>query len=225
MFTGIVQAVGQILKVQPHNHDVSLHIEAGSFDMSAVALGDSIATNGVCLTVTKITDKGFWADVSKETLDCTTVAFWQVGKKVNLEQALMPTSHLGGHIVSGHVDGVGEVNTLKVEGRSWRLGIVAPKGLAKYIAAKGSITVDGTSLTVNRVNGSWFELNIVPHTINETIIQYYREGNKVNLEVDIIARHLERLLLGDKAAEPDMPSSSITSDFLAEHGFLTPRKR
>ncbi|MGI0118940.1 riboflavin synthase [Zooshikella sp. RANM57] len=224
MFTGIVQAVGQILSIQHHGQDISLHVDAGALDMSTVAIGDSIATNGVCLTVTKIAKKGYWADVSKETLDCTTVAHWQVGNKVNLEQALMPTSHLGGHIVSGHVDGVGVVNELHADGRSRRLGIGAPRALAKYIAAKGSITVDGTSLTVNQVNGSWFELNIVPHTINQTIIQHYQVGSKVNLEVDILARHLERLLLGDKAAEPDTSSPSITSEFLAEHGFLTPRK-
>lgn len=218
MFTGIIEAVGEIVALQPSGGDLRLRIKTNDLDLSDVALGDSIATNGVCLTVVELPGDGYWADVSVETLDNTTLRGWKVGSPVNLEKALTPQTRLGGHLVSGHVDGVGEVVSRHGDARSERFRIKAPAALAKYIAHKGSITVDGTSLTVNAVDGDEFELNIVPHTIAKTVTGDYQPGSKVNLEVDVIARYLERLLLGDKAADP-ASASGINLAFLAEHGF------
>ncbi|RVU86230.1 riboflavin synthase [Leucothrix sargassi] len=200
MFTGIIQSKGTIEALTPKGGDVELTVKTGKLKMSNVALGDSIAVNGVCLTAVKLSDTGFVADVSKETLSLTSLGDLEVGSPVNLEKALTLETHLGGHIVSGHVDGLGEVLERRDDGRSEWFKVRTPAALAKYVAAKGSITIDGTSLTVNRVNGCDFEINIVPHTLQETIIGNYQPGTKVNLEVDLIARHLERLLLGDKAA-------------------------
>jgi riboflavin synthase len=219
MFTGIIEAVGEIIAAEPKGGDLRLRIKSNGLDLGDVQLGDSIATNGVCLTVVELPGDGYWADVSVETMDYTTVSKWQVGDKVNLEKALTPQTRLGGHMVSGHVDGVGEVVSRSPDGRSERFRLRAPKELAKYIAHKGSITVDGTSLTVNAVDGDEFELNIVPHTIEKTVIGTYKAGSRVNLEVDVIARYLERLLLGDKAAERGGKDSGISLEFLAEHGF------
>lgn len=216
MFTGIIEALGEIVATEPKGGDLRIRVNSADLDLSDVQLGDSIATNGVCLTVVELPGDGYWADVSVETINCTTVKDWQVGNAVNLEKALTPETRLGGHIVSGHVDGVGEVVRRDKDARSERFTVRAPKELAKYIAHKGSITVDGTSLTVNAVNGAEFELNIVPHTIEKTVFRTYKAGTQVNLEVDVIARYLERLLLGDKAAEKD---AGITSAFLTEHGF------
>ncbi|HTF83288.1 MAG TPA: riboflavin synthase [Cellvibrio sp.] len=218
MFTGIIEAVGQVVAVQPKNGDLRLRIKTGGLDLADVQLGDSIATNGVCLTVVDLPGDGYWADVSRETLDNTTIPQWRVGQNVNLEKALTPQTRLGGHIVSGHVDGVGEVVSRHPDARSERFRLRAPKALAKYIAHKGSITVDGTSLTVNAVDGAEFELNIVPHTLAHTVMGEYQPGSLVNLEVDVLARYLERLMLGDKAAESG--SSGITMEFLAQHGFM-----
>lgn len=218
MFTGIIEAVGQVVAVQPKNGDLRLRIKTGGLGLADVQLGDSIATNGVCLTVVDLPGDGYWADVSRETLDNTTIPQWRVGQNVNLEKALTPQSRLGGHIVSGHVDGVGEVVSRHPDARSERFRLRAPKALAKYIAHKGSITVDGTSLTVNAVDGAEFELNIVPHTLAHTVMGEYQPGSLVNLEVDVLARYLERLMLGDKAAESG--SSGITMEFLAQHGFM-----
>ena len=218
MFTGIIEAVGKVVAVQPKNGDLRLRIKTGGLDLADVQLGDSIATNGVCLTVVDLPGDGYWADVSRETLDNTTITQWRVGQNVNLEKALTPQTRLGGHIVSGHVDGVGEVVSRHPDARSERFRLRAPKALAKYIAHKGSITVDGTSLTVNAVDGAEFELNIVPHTLAHTVMGEYQPGSLVNLEVDVLARYLERLMLGDKAAESG--SSGITMEFLAQHGFM-----
>lgn len=218
MFTGIVEAVGEIVALQPSGGDLRLRVKTNDLDLGDVVLGDSIATNGVCLTVVELPGDGYWADVSVETLDHTTLRGWKLGTPVNLEKALTPQTRLGGHLVSGHVDGVGEVVSRHGDARSERFRIKAPAALAKYIAHKGSITVDGTSLTVNAVDGDEFELNIVPHTIAKTVIGHYQPGTKVNLEVDVIARYLERLLLGDKAADP-ASRSDIDLAFLAEHGF------
>jgi riboflavin synthase len=218
MFTGIIEAVGEIVAAEPRGGDLRLRIKSNGLDLGDVQLGDSIATNGVCLTVVDLPGDGYWADVSVETLDFTTLRTWQVGRRVNLEKALTPTTRLGGHLVSGHVDGVGEVVSRHPDARSERFRIKAPAELAKYIAHKGSITVDGTSLTVNAVDGDEFELNIVPHTIEKTVIGDYQAGTKVNLEVDVIARYLERLLLGDKAAD-SKAGGGIDLAFLAENGF------
>lgn len=218
MFTGIIETVGQLQAKQNLGGDVRLRIAAPSLDWSDVKLGDSIATNGVCLTVINLLAQTFEADVSIETLQASTAAFWKVGQSVNLEKALTPTARLGGHMVSGHVDGVAEVVGRSNDARSVRFTIEAPESLAKYIASKGSITIDGTSLTVNRVDGACFEINIVPHTLKNTVIDSYQVGTKVNLEVDLIARYLERLLLGDKAAQM-RTETKITKAFLSENGF------
>jgi riboflavin synthase len=222
MFTGIVEALGRIAEVLPKGGDLSLRIETGSLDLTDVQLGDSIAVNGVCLTAVALTNDSFSADVSCETLVHTEFEQLQAGMLVNLEKALTLSRRLGGHLVSGHVDGIGTVLSRQEQGRSVRFSIRAPEQLAKYIAHKGSITVDGVSLTVNAVDGTVFELNIVPHTVEETVIKYYSVGRRVNLEVDLIARYLERLLLGDKAAQRESESGEqevITAEFLAEHGF------
>jgi len=218
MFTGIIQAVGEIAAMEPSGGDLRLRVHTGKLPLDDVALGDSIATNGVCLTVTGLPGDGYWADVSVETLDFTTLGSLTSGASVNLEKALTPESRLGGHIVSGHVDGVGEVVSLGEDARSWRFVFRAPDNLAKYIAHKGSICVDGTSLTVNAVNGAEFELNIIPQTMAETVFGDYKPGSKVNLEVDVIARYLERLVLGDAAADPK--ASGLSMAQLAENGYL-----
>lgn len=218
MFTGIIQAIGTLRDIQPKGGDLRLTLATGKLDMSDVALGDSIAVNGVCLTAVLFDQHSFSADVSRETLSLTSLGNLARGSKVNLEKALTLQTRLGGHLVSGHVDGLGEVVNRHDDARSVRFSIRAPDHLAKYIAMKGSICVDGTSLTVNKVDGSTFELNIVPHTLQETIMADYRSGTRVNLEVDVIARYLERLLLGEQAAQPT--ATGITEAFLAEHGFL-----
>jgi riboflavin synthase len=218
MFTGIIQAVGEVAAMQPAGGDLRLRIQTGKLDLADVALGDSICTNGVCLTVIELPGDGYWADVSVETLDFTTLGDLEPGSKVNLEKALTPASRLGGHIVSGHVDGVGEVVSLQEDARSIRFVMRAPDELAKYIAHKGSICVDGTSLTVNAVNGAEFDLNIIPQTMAETVFGEYQPGSRVNLEVDVIARYLERLVQGDAAANPDAPGLSMQT--LAENGFV-----
>ncbi|WP_017939126.1 riboflavin synthase [Zestomonas thermotolerans] len=218
MFTGIIEAIGTIRALTPKGGDVRVQVATGKLDLSDVKLGDSIAVNGVCLTAVALPGDGFWADVSRETLARTAFADLKPGSRVNLEKALTPTSRLGGHLVSGHVDGVGEIVAREDNARAVQFRVRAPRELARYIALKGSITVDGTSLTVNAVNGAEFELTIVPHTLAETIMADYRPGRRVNLEVDLLARYLERLLLGEKAAEPQ--SGGITESFLAEHGYL-----
>lgn len=211
MFTGIIEAVGEIVACEAivngtgvnetGGSDVRLRVKTNELDLTGVQLGDSIATNGVCLTVVELPGDGYVADVSSESLALTTIGDWTEGTPVNLELALTPNSRLGGHMVSGHVDDVGEVVSRHPDARSERFRLRAPKALAKYIAHKGSITVDGTSLTVNKVEGAEFELNIVPHTLEKTVMGTYQPGTRVNLEVDVIARYLERLLQGDEAAE------------------------
>lgn len=218
MFTGIIQAVGEVAAMQASGGDMRLRINTGKLPLEDVVLGDSICTNGVCLTVIELPGDGYWADVSVETLNFTTLGDLKPGSRVNLEKALTPQSRLGGHIVSGHVDGVGEVVSLAEEARSIRVVLRAPDGLAKYIAHKGSICVDGTSLTVNAVNGAEFDLNIIPQTMAETVFAQYQPGSRVNLEVDVIARYLERLIQGDAAA--DTSAAGLSLDTLAEHGFL-----
>jgi riboflavin synthase len=219
MFTGIIQAVGTIAAIENRGGDRSFRIRTGKLDLGDVALGDSIAANGVCLTAVALPGDGYTADVSGETLSRTTLGALTVGSRVNLEKALTPTTRLGGHLVSGHVDGVGTVVSRSADARSVKFRIEAPAALAKYIAEKGSICCDGVSLTVNAVDGAVFDLNIVPHTISETIIDTWKPGVAVNLEVDLIARYLERLLLGERAAHSGV-SSGITLAMLAENGFL-----
>ena len=219
MFTGIIESIGKIAKMEKHGGDVRLHIATGKLDLSDVALGDSIAVNGVCLTAVVLPGDGFVADVSNETLSLTSLGQLSTGSPVNLEKALTMSTRLGGHLVSGHVDGLGEVIAKSEDARSIRFTVKAPDELAKYIAHKGSITVDGTSLTVNAVKGAKFELNIVPHTAQETIMSEYEVGRKVNLEVDLVARYLERLLLGDKAADANA-EGGLNMQKLMEAGFV-----
>lgn len=219
MFTGIIQAVGTVGNIEQRAGDVRLTIRTGKLDLSDVALGDSIAVNGVCLTAVELPGDGFVADVSRETLSLTSLGKLKSGSRVNLEKALTLSTRLGGHMVSGHVDGLGKVIERHDDARSVRFTIEAPVELARYIVHKGSITVDGTSLTVNGVDGARFELNIVPHTLQETIMDSYQGGSEVNLEVDLIGRYLERLLLGDRAAEPGV-EPGITLQKLAEAGFV-----
>lgn len=183
MFTGIVQAVGRIVRLEP------LEIDCGTLDLAGVAVGDSIAVQGVCLTVTALTGKGFTADVSAETRRVTT-GLDRAGGAVNLEKALALGEKLGGHLVAGHVDGVGEVLSFE----DGVLRVRAPRELARYIARKGSICIDGVSLTVNRVEAEAFEVQLIPHTLEVTTLGALRRGAKVNLEVDLIARYVERLM-------------------------------
>jgi len=222
MFTGIIEDVGLIEDLVPSGEDIRLSIKTDKLDMSDVSLGDSIANNGVCLTVVAMSKNGFSADVSHETIKRTGFANYQSGSKVNLEKALQANSRLGGHIVSGHVDGLGEVLSITSVGRYVEIWIKAPDELAKYLAEKGSITVDGVSLTVNQINGAKFLLTLIPHSLQETIIGLYKTGTKVNLEVDVIARYLERLILGNKAAHhsSENDKKDISMAFLAENGYL-----
>jgi riboflavin synthase len=221
MFTGIIQAVGKLVASENRSGDKRLRIQTQTLDLSDVKLGDSIATNGVCLTVVELPGDGFWADVSIETLDYTTLGSLKNGARLNVEKALLASDRLGGHIVSGHVDSVGEVIDIHKDARSMRYRLRAPQALAKYIAHKGSICIDGVSLTVNNVDGTEFELNIVPHTQEKTLFGEYKVGTRVNLEVDVIARYLERLLSRDALPNDKtaMASSNLTAGFLAENGF------
>ncbi len=218
MFTGIIQAVGKITSLEKRGGDMRIGVDTGKLPMADVEPGDSIAVSGVCLTVVDMSAAGFRADVSGETLRCTILGELALDDQVNLEKALTLSTRLGGHLVSGHVDGVGSVVSRSEDSRSVRFTLRAPDALARYIAAKGSITVDGVSLTVNAVNGAEFELNIVPHTLAETTLAGYRAARKVNLEVDLVARYLERLLLGERAAQPD--SGGVTLEKLMASGFF-----
>jgi riboflavin synthase len=220
MFTGIIEALGRIKNIEPMGGvgggDMRLHVDVGSLDMSDVQHGDSIAVNGVCLTAVEFDNKHFVADVSNETIALTSLNNLATGSEVNLEKALLPTTRLGGHLVSGHVDGLGEVLSIKESSRSIVLTIRSPEELKHYIAMKGSICIDGTSLTVNKISNTDFEINIVPHTQQRTIIKNYQPGTKVNLEVDLIARYLERLLM----KQDDITGNGITLETLAKAGFV-----
>ncbi|MEM6987914.1 MAG: riboflavin synthase, partial [Pseudomonadota bacterium] len=194
MFTGIIQALGKIASMTPAGGDLRLGVSLGALASEPIALGDSVAVNGVCLTAVELQGDVMTADVSNETLTLTSLGQLGVGDAVNLELALTPTSRLGGHIVSGHVDGLGSVARRYPDARSERFHFNAPRGLMPYIAPKGSITIDGTSLTVNGVSGDSFDVNIVPHTLAHTVMGGYKVGTQVNLEVDVVARYVERLL-------------------------------
>lgn len=217
MFTGIIQSVGSLTKKEITHGDARFFIDTGKLDLTDVLIGDSIACNGVCLTVVELFHNGYVADVSAETLTVSTLSQLNAGDTVNLEKALRLQDRLGGHLVSGHVDGIGVVKSIEPDARSWRYTIEAPLELARYIASKGSICIDGISLTVNKVDGCQFDVNIVPHTRQETIIGSYQIGQAVNLEVDLLARYLERMLT---APSSNTESSSITRELLAENGFI-----
>jgi len=219
MFTGIIESVGTLRKIERLGDDIRLNVASGKLDLGDVRLGDSIATNGVCLTVVECLSDGYVADISAETVSLTGFAKYQVGTKVNLEKAVTPTTRLGGHMVSGHVDGVASVDDRQFRGKAIEFWLTAPQSLARYIAHKGSITIDGVSLTVNEVKDNRFRLTIVPHTAGETTLVDLKAGDAVNIEVDLIARHLERLMTysSDTAG---VPESNVTMDLLARSGFL-----
>lgn len=227
MFTGIIESIGSVDEFKLRGNEWRLKVRCPSLELSDVQLGDSIAVNGCCLTVTAFNNDSFCADVSNESIGLTTFQYLKSGAKVNLEKALTPQTRLGGHLVSGHVDGVGELLSQSNDGGSWRLTFKVPDALARYIAQKGSVCIDGTSLTVNTVEGACFSVNIIPHTQQATVIHTYRTGQRVNIEVDLIARYLERLVLGDRAAQVTGTAEAatgggaagLTKAFLADHGF------
>lgn len=217
MFTGIIEATGVVAAIEMISGDMRITIDAGKLDLRDVKLGDSIATNGVCLTVIALTGNGYVADVSKETLSLTQFERYQVGQTVNLEKALMPQSRLGGHLVSGHIDGIATVTRIKANARATDYWLSAPNALLKYIPYKGSVCIDGISLTVNEISNHEFKLTIVPHTAGETTISEFKLGSKVNLEVDQLARYLERLMMPQQESSK---SSSLSHELLAQAGFL-----
>ncbi|MDR0779131.1 MAG: riboflavin synthase [Pseudomonadales bacterium] len=217
MFTGIIEATGRISAIRERGGDWRLGITSDTLDFSDVRPGDSIAVSGVCLTALDIHAVGFSADVSRETLACTTLAALEVGAAVNLEKALTPHSRLGGHLVSGHVDGIAHLLRRHPDGRSERLTFQLPQELARYVAPKGSICIDGVSLTVNAVQGSEFGVNIIPHTAARTTLHDYRVGRRVNLEVDVISRYLERLLQARGEGRGEM--RGLTLEQLSQAGF------
>lgn len=220
MFTGIIESMGKVKAMQPIGGDIRLVIESNGLDFSDVSLGDSIACNGICLTVVDLGSNYYAVDVSRETIARTALEDLKVGHKVNLEKAMLPTTRFGGHIVAGHVDGVGVVRKLQQDARSLYIEIEIPVELAHFTATKGSITVDGISLTTNLVRGNVVCLNIIPHTAQLTnIAEYWLVGNKVNIEVDIVARYLERLL-NKSQSNASTTASTLTEAFLADNGFM-----
>ena len=194
MFTGIIQAQGNIKEIRASNKGAVFVLNSNSLDLSDVSIGDSIAVNGVCLTVTQLDKNYFSSDVSQETLNCTTFSQLKKGQNINLEKSLRLNQGVDGHIVSGHVDGVGKITLIAIEGDSTRMKIKVDDNLVKYIAKKGSICINGVSLTVNEIDGNFFDVNIVPHTFSVTTLDELKVNSQVNIEIDIIARHIEQLL-------------------------------
>lgn len=217
MFTGIIVGIGHIAAIESRGGDCRLKITTDQLSLADTVLGDSIAVNGVCLTAVALAEHHFYADVSNETLSRTTLQSAKVGTAVNLELALTPSSRLGGHIVSGHVDGIATVVDKVADGRSIKFKFKVPENLAKYIAEKGSICINGISLTVNQVDDQHFSVNIVPHTLQQTTLAETHVGSMVNLEVDLLARYLERLMLGNTTTKHQ---SNITEAFLHNSGFI-----
>jgi len=217
MFTGIIEAVGKIKQININADGARLTIDTQSLDMGDVKLGDSIATNGICLTVVAFDSGSFTADVSNETLARTGSGGYSVNQMVHLEKAMLPTTRFGGHIVSGHVDAVTSIKSIEPNGNSIDYWIKMSDEISPYIAEKGSITVDGVSLTVNSVRDDSFRLTIVPHTTEKTVISQYKVGSKVNIEVDVMARYIERLLT--KKQTPEAPSN-VTEALLKQSGFI-----
>ncbi|WP_299328718.1 riboflavin synthase [uncultured Psychrobacter sp.] len=223
MFTGIIESVGHVKSMQPVGGDIRLTIKSDDLDFSDVKLGDSIASNGICLTVVAMGSNYYSVDVSRETIARTALESLKPGHIVNLEKAMLPTTRFGGHIVAGHVDGVGVISKVEKDARSIYIEIEIPKELAHYTATKGSITVDGISLTTNLVRDNIVSLNIIPHTAQVTNIgKHWLLGNKVNIEVDIVARYLERLINKDNRSANTIsnPQTDITEAFLADNGFM-----
>lgn len=219
MFTGIIEAVGKIVRTESRGGDMRATVSTGNLSMKEKSLGESIAVNGVCLTAVEFGPNFFVADVSRETLSRTTLGKLETGQSVNLERALLPTTRLGGHLVSGHVDGIGRITEKKNDGRSWRFRIEAPAALSRYIAEKGSICLDGISLTVNDIHDSNFGVNIVPHTLQATTLSELGVGSEINLEVDLLARYVERLLTGTSAREDETQTDGVTLELLKRSGY------
>ena len=219
MFTGIIEALGTLRKIERKGDDIRLTVASGKLDLADVKLGDSIATNGVCLTVVECLADGYVADVSAETVSLTGFSRYQPGQRVNLEKAVTATTRLGGHMVSGHVDGLATIEQCAYRGKALEFWLSAPAALSRYIAHKGSITIDGVSLTVNEVDGVRFRLTIVPHTADETTLINLKAGDTVNVEVDLIARYLERLMQPE-SNHSDFHSSGVTMELLAKSGFM-----
>jgi len=218
MFTGIIEAVGKIKSIDINSNGAKVHVAVGKLDMADVKLGDSIATNGVCLTVVGFDANSFSADVSNETLTRTGFTHYQIGQAVNLEKAMLPTTRFGGHIVSGHVDAVADILSITNNGNSTEYWLSMSDEVAHYLAEKGSVTIDGVSLTINSLDEHKFRLTIVPHTAQETIISSYQVGSKINLEVDVMARYVERLLTKNKQHTPE--PSGVTESLLMQSGFI-----
>lgn len=219
MFTGIIETLGIVSRLERINSEWRLEINTGSLNLDDVKIGDSISVNGCCLTVVSLGVSSFSADVSNETLSCTSLSTLKSGSPINLEKAMAASGRFGGHIVSGHVDAVGTLYSQKEDGQSRRLVFEAPSEISRYIAGKGSICVDGVSLTVNAVMNNQFSINVIPHTQKETIIGSYVEGQKVNLEVDLFARYLERLLDETGHNGLEKTESKLSKEFLEVHGF------
>lgn len=220
MFTGIIEATGKIVAITPTQGDVRLKVQSDYLDFADVKLGDSIASNGICLTVVEQGKDWYAVDVSRETLNKTAMQQWQVGDVVNLEKAMLPTTRFGGHIVSGHVDTTGTVKLIKNDSRSIYIEIEIPSEFTKYVATKGSVTVDGISLTSNLVEGNVISLNIIPHTAQVTnIARHWKVATKVNIEVDVVARYLEKLLVSTPDNMSNSTHEGITLNFLQQNGF------
>ncbi len=219
MFTGIVQSVGIVRHIERVGEDLTLEIAAHGLAQDSVHTGDSVAVNGVCLTAAEVAGAELRFDVSAETISRTLLGQMEPGQRVNLELALLPTTRLGGHFVSGHVDGVGRLLSTEPVGRSVKMCFELPAQLSRFVAEKGSVCIDGVSLTVNWTDANQFEVNIVPHTLGATALGDYQPGHEVHIEVDLIARYLERLLRGDDATNEQ---GAITRQFLSDHGFLPP---
>jgi len=216
MFTGIIQAIGHIQSIEHANQNCRVQIHTGKLSIDDVTIGDSIAVNGVCLTAIQWLPQGFIADLSAETLARTTFATATIDQPVNLEKCLTPTTALGGHFVTGHIDGIAEIIKCESIGNSLVMSIKLPADLARFVALKGSVTVDGVSLTVSDIQQTIFSVALVPHTLQQTTLQYVKPSSQVNIEVDIIARYVARLLA---CPAVEQKKSSITAEFLAEHGF------
>ncbi len=225
MFTGIIQTIGKVAEVQNVSGDIRLTLVANDFAGEVIELGDSIACNGVCLTViekkTVANNLNLSFDVSRESLQISLIEKWKTGDRVNMELAMLPTTRFGGHIVSGHVDGLAEITKMTEDARSWRIWFRVSDDLKRYVAAKGSITIDGISLTVNGVEGNQFHINVVPHTMVVTNMGKKKVGDQVHIEVDLIARYLENLLLsnGDSSRE-DESGNKVNKELLQKFGFM-----
>ena len=218
MFTGIIEATGKIVAITPTQGDVRLKVQSDYLDFADVKLGDSIASNGICLTVIEQGKDWYAVDVSRETLNKTAMQQWQVGDVLNLEKAMLPTTRFGGHIVTGHVDTTGTVKLIKNDSRSIYIEIEIPSEFTKYVATKGSVTVDGISLTSNLVEGNVISLNIIPHTAQVTnIARHWKVATKVNIEVDVVARYLEKLLVSTSGNMSHANHEGITLNFLQQN--------